>query len=63
MIATYQPFRCVDDPHFRAMCQSLNPKDPILSREKLKSLVSEEFYIAQVKGAENLEGKVLCFYY
>jgi hypothetical protein len=61
MIATYQPFCCVDDLHFRAMCQSLNPKAPILSREKLKSLVSEEFYIAQIKVQKILKGRFFAF--
>jgi hypothetical protein len=61
MIATYQPFCCVDDPHFKAMCQSLNPKAPILSREKLKSLVIEEFYIAQVKVQKILKERFFAF--
>jgi hypothetical protein len=61
MIATYQPFRCVDDKHFREMCLSLNPKAPTLSREKLKTLVSEECFVAKVKVKKILKGRFFSF--
>jgi hypothetical protein len=49
MVATYQPLRCVEDKNFRAVCQSLNPKAPILTSDKLKSLISVEYHVAELK--------------
>jgi hypothetical protein len=43
MIALYQPLCIVDDPDFRCMCQSSNKKTPILSQDRFKTLLSENF--------------------
>lgn len=61
MIATYQPYRCVEDRHFRAMCQSLSVRAPILSRDKLKELVSEEYHVAELKVKGILKGRFFSF--
>jgi hypothetical protein len=47
MIATYQPLRCCEEQSFREMCLSLNKKCPVLSREELKTMLGEEYAIAQ----------------
>lgn len=61
MIGTYQPLRCVEDSNFRAMCQSLNRKAPILSRHKLKTLVSEEYHLMEIKLKRILKGRHYAF--
>lgn len=61
MIETYQPLRCVEDKYFRAMCQSLNFKAPILTRDKLKTLISEQYHCAKLKLKNILNGKYFTF--
>jgi hypothetical protein len=61
MIATYQPLCCIEDKHFRAMCQSLNSKAPIISHVKLSTLISEEFHLAELKVKNILKGKYFSF--
>jgi hypothetical protein len=38
-VATYQPLHCCEDETFRDLCRLLNKKSPILSRDKLHTLV------------------------
>jgi hypothetical protein len=61
MVATYHhPLHCVEDKHFRAMCQSLNPKAPMLTSDKLKKLKSEVCHvIAELKLRNNLRVDIL----
>jgi hypothetical protein len=61
MIATYQPLCCVEDQHFRAMCQSLHSKAPIISRVKLSTLISEESHLAELKVKNILKGRFFSF--
>jgi len=61
MIATYQPLRCCEDPTFREMCLSLNKKSPILSREKLRSLITEEYVMTRKQITSILKGKHFAF--
>jgi hypothetical protein len=62
MIATYQPLRCVEDKHFRAKCQSLNTQAPILTSEKLKTLISDEYPVAELKLKNILKGRYFAFF-
>jgi len=41
LITTYQPPHCCEEKNFREMCFSLNKKCPILSRERIRTLLSE----------------------
>ena len=49
MVTTYQSFRICEEPTFRDLCRSLNKKARILSREKLTSLVKDEYYVVLQK--------------
>jgi len=49
MVTTYQSYRICEEPTFRGLCRSLNKKAPILSREKLTSLVKDEYYVVLQK--------------
>jgi hypothetical protein len=42
MVQTHQPISCCENSAFRAMCQSLNIKAPILGREKVRCLLTKE---------------------
>jgi len=57
MVATYQPYRLCEDPAFRQMCMSLNKKAPLLSRDKLQTLVKEEYHLCASKIKMILAGK------
>ena len=61
MVATYQPVRCIEEPTFREMCLSLNKKSPILSRDKLRNLISEQHAIAKRSITDILKGKHFSF--
>ena len=45
MVTTYQSYRICEEPTFRDLCRSSNKKAPILSQEKLTSLVKDEYYV------------------
>jgi hypothetical protein len=57
MVATYQPLHCCEDQTFRDMCLSLNKKAPILSRDKLRTLLSEEYTMTKSKLKMILKGR------
>jgi hypothetical protein len=57
MVATYQPLHCCEDQTFRDMCLSLNKRAPILSRDKLQTLLSEEYTITKSKLKMILKGR------
>jgi len=57
IVATYQPLHCCEDQTFRDMCLSLNKKAPILSRDKLQTLLSEEYKITKSKLKMILKGR------
>jgi hypothetical protein len=61
MIATYQPLRCCEDPSFREMCLSLSKKAPILSRERLRTLLSEEYSMTKKTLKMILKGRHYSF--
>jgi hypothetical protein len=61
MVAMYQPLCCFEDQSFRDMCLSLNKKAPILSRDKLQILLSEEYTIAKSKLKMKLKGRHFSF--
>ncbi len=42
MVQTYQPISCCENSAFRTLCQSLNIKDHILGREKVRCLLTKE---------------------
>jgi hypothetical protein len=48
-IDTYQPLLCCEEQSFRSLCLSLNMKSPILSRDKLGTLVQCEYLSVQEK--------------
>jgi len=57
MVATYQLIRCCEDQSFRDMCLYLNKKAPILSRDKLQTLLSEEYPMAMRKIKKIMKGR------
>ena len=61
MVATYQPLRCCEDQSFRDMCHSLNKKAQIFSRDKLRTLLSEEYTITKSKLKMILKGRHFSF--
>jgi hypothetical protein len=61
MVATYQPVRCIEEPTFREMCLSLNKESPILSHDKLRNLISEQYAIAKRSITDILKGKHFYF--
>ena len=61
MVATYQPLCCCEDQSFKEMCLSLNKKAPILSRDRLRTLLSEEYSITKSKLKMILMGKYFSF--
>ena len=48
-VSTYQPLRCCEEETFRDLCQSLKKKSPILSRDKLHTLVQLKYIQVQQK--------------
>lgn len=48
-VTTYQPIRCVEEKSFRLLCHSLNKKAPVLSREKLSTMLQLEYLTVQGK--------------
>jgi len=62
MIATYQPLCYCEDPTFREMCLSLNKKSPILSREKLRSLITKEYVITKKQITSILKRERFCIH-
>ena len=61
MISSYQPLRIVEDPYFRRMCQSLNKKAPIISRDKIKALLAERFQLTVEMTKNILKGQHFSF--
>ncbi len=61
MIATYQPLRCCEDVNFRAMCHSLNRKCPIIGKDKLRSLLNEQYIMTQTKVKMIMKGRSFAF--
>jgi hypothetical protein len=43
------------------MCQSLNPKAPILTSDKLKTLISEKYHVVEQKLRNILKGRYFAF--
>jgi hypothetical protein len=61
MIATYQPLRCCEAVNFRAMCHSLNRKCPIIGKDKLRSLLNEQYIMTQTKMRMIMKGQSFAF--
>jgi hypothetical protein len=61
MIASYQPLHIVEDPYFQRMCQSINKKAPIQSRDRFKALLSERFHLTVELTKKFLKGQYFSF--
>jgi secreted trypsin-like serine protease len=61
MVATYQPLSCCEDPSFQNMCFSLNQKVPIIGKDKLRTLLSEEYTITKNKLKMMFKGRYFSF--
>jgi hypothetical protein len=61
MVATYQPLSCCEDPSFQNMCFSLNQKAPIIGKDKLWTLLTEEYAITKNKLKMMLKGRYFSF--
>jgi hypothetical protein len=49
MVSTYQPLQCVNEKSFQDMCKSLNKCAPIITRERIGSLVKEKYHFTKIK--------------
>jgi hypothetical protein len=61
MISLYQPLCIVEDPYFWCMCQSLNKKAHILSRDRIKALLAERFHLTVELMKKILKGQHFSF--
>lgn len=57
IIDTYQPLQACEHPSFRAMCQSLNAKAPVIGKSKVQNLLSAETALMRIKLKEILKGR------
>jgi len=48
-VETYQPLRCCEERTFRDLCLALNKRCPILSRDKLHTMVQCQYIRVQEK--------------
>jgi hypothetical protein len=56
IVQTYQPLSACENPFFREMCCSLNPKAPIIGAHKIKVLLLQESACVRVKLRSILKG-------